>query len=377
MRASSSVDGGEVLIAAVSGRALAAAARRGGYRPLVADLFGDLDTQATAAAFDLIPGGLGRGMEDGNVMTALERLAGRRSPLGLVCGSGFEGRPELLARLARRWPLVGNRPEVVARIKDPVAFAGLCARLGLPHPDVSLARPDNPSRWLAKRVGAAGGWHVRPAEEAEDGDGWYYQQRVEGDCLSALFLADGRRARTVGFSRQWTDPAAGAPFRYGGAVRLPGLAAALQQTLAAAAAAVAAAAGLVGLNSADFIVAPDRWWLIEVNPRPGATLDIFADRDGRLFAAHVKACAGEIDAEPLAYRGSAASAIVYATREVPSVAAIEWPAWAADRQRAGTSVKAGGPLCTVLAEAPDADGAVELVRQRAAAVRQALEDNAT
>ena len=33
-----------VLIAAISGRALAASARRGGYVPLVADFFGDADT---------------------------------------------------------------------------------------------------------------------------------------------------------------------------------------------------------------------------------------------------------------------------------------------------------------------------------------------
>ncbi len=39
-------DAPAVLIAATSGRALAASARRAGYRPLVADFFGDHDTIA-------------------------------------------------------------------------------------------------------------------------------------------------------------------------------------------------------------------------------------------------------------------------------------------------------------------------------------------
>ncbi len=50
-----------VLIAALSGRALAACARRGGYRPLVADLFGDLDTRELAEACERVPGSLARG----------------------------------------------------------------------------------------------------------------------------------------------------------------------------------------------------------------------------------------------------------------------------------------------------------------------------
>ena len=43
-------EGGAVLIAAQSGRALAQAARRAGLRPFVLDLFGDEDTLALAEA---------------------------------------------------------------------------------------------------------------------------------------------------------------------------------------------------------------------------------------------------------------------------------------------------------------------------------------
>ncbi|RUT92049.1 hypothetical protein EOD12_35280, partial [Mesorhizobium sp. M7A.T.Ca.TU.009.02.1.1] len=47
-------------------------------------------------------------------------------------------------------------------------------------------------------------------------------------------------------------------------------------------------AGLVGLCSADLIRGPDGYKFIEINPRPGATLDIFDDVDAPLIEAHLR-----------------------------------------------------------------------------------------
>ena len=127
-----------VLIAAASGRALAASARRGGYVPLVADFFGDQDTVATAHAHVRLPDGLAHGMRRDDVLAALERLAMAREPAGVVCGTGFEDRPELIGVIARRWRLFGNTPEIVARTKDPFAFAKFCRDCDIPHSAGSL-----------------------------------------------------------------------------------------------------------------------------------------------------------------------------------------------------------------------------------------------
>src|SRR5260370_18189634 len=83
---SSQLSGQFVLIAALSGRALAAAARRAGYQPLVADLFGDVDTQAIAAASVRVPGNLPAGPARKPLLDALDRLADGRAPVGLVYG---------------------------------------------------------------------------------------------------------------------------------------------------------------------------------------------------------------------------------------------------------------------------------------------------
>src|SRR5262249_31199782 len=156
----------------------------------------------------------GRHIETSEVLTALDALAAGRDPCGVVCGTGFEDQPDFLARLARRWPLLGNDPTTVARIKNPVALAALCRRCRIPHPDTSINPPTTMAGWLAKRVGGAGGSHVciEVPEQTGTGD-FYYQQRVNGTPISALVLANGHSAIILGFSTQWSSPAARQPFR--------------------------------------------------------------------------------------------------------------------------------------------------------------------
>ncbi|HEY2138230.1 MAG TPA: ATP-grasp domain-containing protein [Xanthobacteraceae bacterium] len=356
-----------VLIAAASGRALAQSARQGGYVPLVADFFADQDTVALAQAHVRIEHGLARGMDEEQLIAAFEILARAQEPIGVVCGTGFEDRPHLLARIARRWRLLGNDPGTVATIKDPLAFAALCRDGAIAHPPITTAPPANASGWLAKRRGGAGGSHI--AAPAQHGDGeTYFQREVAGMPVSALFLADGARATTLGFSTQWASPTAARPFRYGGAVRPATLAADISDALVAAVQRIATMVPLVGLNSADFLVDGVEFWLLEINPRPGATLDIFEPAKGSLFALHIAACEGELSNARPSLDGASAAAIVYADRDIASFPALPWPAWSADRPRPGTSIRSGEPLCTVMAAGASASAAKALVDERLATV---------
>ena len=199
-----------VAIVAAAGRALGASARRAGYVPLIADYFGDQDTIALSRVHIRLATGLANGMSEWEVLSALDGLARSAHPTGVVCGSGFEDRPELLAKIARHWRLLGNRPEMVARMKDPVAVAKLCSDCDIPCPDIALVPPPDPARWLVKRRGGAGGIHVRQADDCAPCDGAsYFQRRVEGTPVSALVLGDGRRAVVLGLSSQWSSPTAG------------------------------------------------------------------------------------------------------------------------------------------------------------------------
>jgi uncharacterized protein len=363
-----------VLIAAVSGRALAASARRAGLVPLVADCFGDDDTLALAHAHVRLRWGAARGIDAAELLEALQRLAARHRPLGIVYGTGFEDRPKLLERVARRWRLLGNAPETVVRLKHPGSFAALCRECAVPHPQTRIDRPADMTGWLAKRAGGAGGTHVRAPTRRKQGRGTsYYQRSVSGSPVSALVLGNGRAAIVLGFSEQWASPGQGRPFRYGGAVRPASLPSGLSADLTGVVERLASTLPLIGLNSFDFLVADAAFWLLEINPRPGATLDIFEPSEGSLFALHVAACEGALPEQALNLPGAVAACIVYADRDVGSVPAMDWPAWAADRQSAASSVRTGDPFCTVFARASTAAEAGQLVKQRAAAILAMLD----
>jgi predicted ATP-grasp superfamily ATP-dependent carboligase len=358
-----------VLITAISGRALAASARRGGYVPLVADFFGDEDTRTLAERHVRLNTNLARGMVADELFAALETLAAAQRPAGTVCGTGFEDRPELLVGLSQRWALLGNNAETVARVKDPLALAALCRECHVPHPPTSLILPADPRGWLAKRRGGAGGTHVISAANAgKNGGADYFQRHLDGTPVSALILADGRRAMVLGFSAQWPAPSPEHPFRYGGAVRPAVLASGLAEALTQAVERLFAAVPLVGLNSADFLIDGAAFWLLEINPRPGATLDIFEPTDGSLFALHMDAIRRNLPERAPMLSGAAAAATAYAPCDIHSVPAIDWPPWAADRQNAGTRVSAGEPICTVLAHANDPDAAKALAEERVTAI---------
>ena len=132
------------------------------------------------------------------------------------------------------------------------------------------------------------------------------------------FWPTGTSAQLLGFSEQWTAGDAAAPFRYGGCAGPVSLPPALGAAIEAACHAIAAALGLVGLNSLDLLVDGERFHIIEVNPRPGATLDIFDGLGGvALWRLHLDAVAGRL---PSAAAGAAAearaAAIVYAADRI-------------------------------------------------------------
>jgi uncharacterized protein len=368
-----------VLIAAASGRALAASARRGGFAPLVVDFFADQDMIAVAQAHRRLPAGLVNGMEADDALAALDALSEAAQPVGIVCGTGFEDRPDLLAAIARRWMLLGNGPDVVTQVKDPVRLARLCRDCGIPQPEISLDEPADADGWVAKRRGGAGGTHVKAAcGEQKPGartPQTYFQRRVAGIPVSALILADGHRATVLGFSTQWSAPAPHKPFRYGGAVTPAAISPVTALALEDAVRRIMRVVPLVGLNSVDFLVDGDEFSLLEINPRPGATLDLFEPPQGSLFGLHVEACGGAL-AELAPREGARASAIVYAEHDIASVPPLEWPAWTADLPCAGTSVKADEPLCTVMAAAATADVARQLVARRAETILSRLSQRA-
>jgi predicted ATP-grasp superfamily ATP-dependent carboligase len=367
LRKSSQAERPSLLIAAISARSLVQSARRAGFAPLAVDFFADADTQEAAFACRKLGGGMKRGFRQESLLRALAALATHApSPvLGLVYGAGFEDRASLLTTIGKRWPLLGNDAGTIAKLKAPEVFFAALDRLGIAHALTVTKRPAKGHAWLAKKTGGAGGSHIVSGRLAKEAANFYYQQRVEGRAVSALFVGNGVDARVLGFSEQWTAPTPKSLWRYGGAVRPADLTATVVRKMMSAVMGVTRAFQIRGLASADFMVSEEGVLLLEINPRPGATLDIFDCGARPLLCLHVEAVLhGKLRSKPLKFEGAMASAIVYAEHGGRTPSGAVWPHWTADRPKSSEWIDKNGPICTVWARGKTKTQAKRLIEER-------------
>lgn len=327
------------------------------------DVFADADTQRAAEHVYKIEYA-NSGFDAKQFEAALDEID-TSDMLGFAYGSGFEAQPDLLERIAKRLPLIGNRPDVVRKLKDATQFFEVLDSLGIPHPEVSFKPLANAEGWLCKEEGGSGGTHVLDADANQTlPNGQYYQRVMDGIPISMLFAANGREVKIVGFNQQWVAPIAGKPYRYGGIVGHANLPLPIKQSLQETAQKIAVAFGLRGLNSLDVIWQGDHFWVLEINPRLSSTLDLYQTKESNLFALHVQAVGGDLSQFPVMSSRSKARNVLYAAQDVVIPESLVWPDWVADIPMPLTAIPQHQPICTVLAEADNATDAQALVLSR-------------
>lgn len=338
-----------LLLLAQSARMLAQSAHRAGLNTSTIDYFADADIRRYASRALALP-------PESNEMQwleAAELLAPKGEGNGFIYGSGIDTRPRLVEALAQGRILFGNPPSILKQVNEPRRFFDLLAELGIPHPETRFSPPQNLEGWLVKPSCGEGGKGVgfaaknRPATTAG-----YYQRHVQGEALSVLFLANGKQARVLGFNTQWTashDPSQ--PFLFAGAVNRARLSDAQRSKLETYVESLSSALGLVGLNSLDFILEGDKTWVIELNPRPSATMALYdEDFAEGLLQAHIEACRGRLP--PIVGRPSPVRAFryVFAPQTIRPKESYRWPDCCADIPPPGTEIATGQPLCSLMAQ---------------------------
>lgn len=367
---------GPIAVAAISARLLAEAAAREGIGAAALDLFGDRDTRAAALQWQSIGSAATTLRIDGaRLLAALQTLAGRGEVQGWIAGAGFDGRPELLEQGAERLPLLGTAAADTRRVRDPVTFFDFLRARGIGHPPVRHEATTDTAGWLVKDAGGCGGWHIRRATHAAGQPPAplrYWQREVGGIPMSATFVANGCDAALLGFNQQIVRPVGGRPFVFCGVLGPVLVSDALQYDVTSALRALAAEFGLRGLGSLDFMHDGARIWVLEVNPRPPASMALYPG----VLRAHLRACVQrELPCAPRPAGSISGSEIVYAPRALRlDGAAAERLAslpGTHDLPAAGAGFAPGAPLCSVSARGPDADSVkIGLARQREAVLHQ-------
>ena len=366
-------------VAALSARTLAEAGRDDVFDIVALDVFGDADTRRACSQWASIGAPATLRIDAVMLLSALSELARRGDVIGWIAGSGFDAQPDLLARGAAVLPLIGTPADAVQRVRDPQTFFDELDRQGIAHPPVQMTAPADAAGWLVKDASGCGGWHISRALPAQPAPAHHYFQReVAGTPMSATFIANGSNACVLGFNQLIVRPVGARPFVFCGAVGpvplLPGVA----QRIDAAVRQIAEAFSLRGLASLDFMLDGAAFSVLEVNPRPPASIALYG-RHG-VVAAHLRACLhGELPLNSSVRSGGAVqgSEIVFAPRP------IKLDANAAQRLAgldgchdlpfAAARFNATDPVCSVSAQGDTAVQVHGLLAERCAAVHQFLE----
>ena len=359
-----------LLIIANSGRLLAESAQRAGYSPWVIDRFGDCDTEQWAQGV--------WGVEQLTIeclQAVLDEVA-RKYPIEqVVVGSGFEDHTDSLAWLQSRFLLLGNANVKVKAISNPVEFSQTLRRLQINHPETRFSPPERDfQRWLIKPMASEGGVGVMFYQGQLSEQKNYWQRYQQGQIYSALFVANAQETRLIGFSRQWvTTDKNDQVFMFSGVINnqeanLRQHSKAIQTWIDK----LTVEYALLGLNGIDFIIRDDHCWLLEINPRPTASMALYV-QELDLFNLHINACNGHLpekgDMQTTQIR---AYQIIYANASLAIPADLSWPEWASDRPKPGAIIDTQQPICSIIASAKTAESVLRTLQSRTQIINQLL-----
>lgn len=369
----------KLAVVGASCRAVAMSALRAGYEVVAADLFADADLQRACAATRIA------GYPD----ALADWLAAAQCDGWLYTGA-LENHPELTSRMAKLRPLLGNGAAALRAVRNPLLLQPVLRDAGLWFPETV----DSPKRlpldgsWLCKTYRGASGsgvWLLNgtPALERAETERAVFQRFIGGVSAAAVLVCSSGGGQLLGVTRQLVgDALSGAkPWHYSGSIGPLHISGDVKSQLIQLADLLSRRFQLRGVVGVDLVIANDRAWLLEINPRYSASVEIVERVTGvSAIEEHVAACSGSttepvdplksgrpalpaVDPTKVATHGKA---ILYAKRAV--VVTPDFFDWAiarssvvtedcqiADIPRAGEGIQAGRPVLTVFAAAAAKD----------------------
>lgn len=380
-----------LLILGASTRAAAASAVRAGFAPFCADRFGDEDLRQIASVIAV----------DDDLHRTLDAVMALPSTPWIYTGS-LENDSRFIESVSERHPLLGNPQSVLKLVRDPFWLERTLTAHDLPALRIrSVSSLDAPvratgcsdegvqatgERWLFKPIRGGGGcriavWTGQPLPANER---FYLQEQRLGTPMSALFLGRPDSVELIGVCEQLIGSEFGAPteFGYAGSIGPIAMSDRTRELLQRLGNTLTRESQLRGLFGIDFILADNIPWLVELNPRYTASVEVLERAlDRTLLADHVAACHNRTVTvrERPARNRIVGKQIVYATKDLtaPSLDRLFEPdghtpesPLIADIPAPGSHIATGWPICTVFAEAETVTDCRERLAARSQSVTQ-------
>lgn len=332
-----------ILIIANSGRMLAQLAKQELYSPLVIDCFADQDTQGFALQVVKV-----KSLELSEVEQALSLLTKQGDITHVVYGSGFENHQATLKYLEQNFIVLGNSFQVFSTVQDKRAFFSILKQHNIAYPVTSFQRPIDNVNWLIKPLAGEGGIGIKKYEnDAVTECGYYWQKIREGTAKSVLFIANEAEYKIIGFHKQFVTKINQYEFVFSGVVNQLTITEALREKVREILDVLVVELCLTGVNSLDYIETNGQCFILEINARPSASINLY---NSALFSAHINSYlpVGVLNIiKPLkAYQ---AYKIVFAKQVLEINTKIDWPSWVVDIPCLGVIIHTGEPICSIIA----------------------------
>jgi predicted ATP-grasp superfamily ATP-dependent carboligase len=382
----------KLAIVGASARAAAMSALWAGYEVVAADLFADVDLARACPVTRVgsYPAGL------------VEWLAASDCEAWLYTGA-LENHPDLVDEMTQLRPLLGTAGAALREVRDPSRLQAACAHEDVAFPETRTTAEGLPldGSWLCKtyrEASGAGVWRLDSiaARERADREHAVFQRHIAGDAYAAVFVARPGRAKLLGVTRQYVGSNPAKPWQYVGSIGPVQLSDDLCLDVRRMGRLVAARFDLHGIVGVDFVVHDDRAWVVEVNPRYTASVEIMERAAGRsAILMHVPYCDQRepaVDDQWLEQPGGESPApvhaktIIFAPRTLRiSPAFFRWmiehtgpigpQSSLADLPHEGEEIAQGRPVLTTFATGTKAEDCEQRLRERVAMLEcRLLED---
>ena len=380
-----------LLVIGASARAFAASACRLGIKVNAIDLFGDQDLREVCGRVVQVPAN--------QYPNGLPAIATTFPESPVVYTGGLENHIKVLRRLSSARTLIGNVPEAVEKVRDPAFVQELAHKNGCSYPATFFSSSGLPKdgTYLRKPIASVGGAGITPwggfgGKPCASGELW--QEFVAGTPMSVSLLVSPEGIEVLSVYRQligrgWCRAK---QFSFCGAVELSnaGLQKDTHARLFQFASAVVEEANLTGLIGIDFVMprkitgnSIGKPTILEVNPRPTATMELTERRTGRSQAGlHLSANGFPLPAKSLVSSSGRdvcwGKAIVFAEKPLYVSTSFDhhltswasfiedhslgWP-MITDRPCCGSVIQTGHPILTIFASAQTPGNVLRSLRE--------------
>lgn len=329
-----------LLIIAQSGQMLAQAASYIGLKIFVIDCFADQDTQALAADLYQVSS-----LSIHDIRLGVIKF--KKNCTYCLYGSGFEAHPESLVFLETHFKLLGNSSDIFKALQNKPIFFQQLHSLNISYPTVYFTPPNSKKDYLIKPYQSLGGENIQKTPPYHPkilkNNSFYYQRYLKGETLSVLFLATRTHAIIIGYNRQWTRPDS---FVFSGIMNQAKIAPAHQHTIQQWLKKLTPYYQLQGLCSLDFILYKDQCYLLEINPRPPASMMLY---QANLLQNHLLACQNQpYDQNIDASKKHTAYQIIYAPMPIKIPQTMQWPQYCHHIPSGGQIIPKDTPICSMI-----------------------------